>query len=442
MNPSENLPTPRAGVSTPTRAPAITPNDVARTETNDRALRWIAALFVAASVVTVWTWSGRLNDGNLPVAGDAFYTYAAARSLAWDADLDLTNQLMVLGDRWGLGQAPAADGTRLPVRELGPALLMVPGLWLHHLVHAPVQQAPRYAAIVGSMCLGVCLLLVGAVLRRVCPDSAPRARIVATMFPLGFVVPFYSLGHVGYPHALDATVCTLIFGALATRRHPALAGLAIAAGVLVRLQNFLWLLWPLLTYLKAPVDQRKKKRGALLVTASVASLGIGPQAFMGLAHPGSATGPIRWGLNFFNVEGLAADLWTVVAGPHGLWSATPLALLACLGLALALRDRSTRSSPHDADASPSIALAAAVVTLALVVLMATVRDPDSGHAFGARRLAGLTPIFAFGTLRFVEHATASGPRIGRFVDLAVGGLIFVNLVRTMAAITGALPLAP
>lgn len=442
MNPLENLSTPPAGASTPTRASGMTPYDVARTETNDRALRWMAALFVAASMVMVWTWSGRLNDGNLPVAGDAFYTYAAARSLAWDGDLDLTNQLMVLGDRWGLGQAPAADGTRLPVRELGPAVLMVPGLWLHHLVHAPAQQAPRYAAILGSMCLGVCLLIVGWALRRASPDSAPRARIVATMFPLGFVVPFYSLGHVGYPHALDATVCALIFGALAARRHPALAGLAIAAGVLVRLQNFLWLLWPLIAYLRAPSDRRQRNRGALLVTASVASLGIGPQAFMGLAHPGSATGPIRWDLTFFHMEGLGADLWTVAAGPHGLWSATPLALLACLGLAIALRDHSTTSSRHGAVTSPSIAVPAAAVTLALVVLMATVRDPDSGHAFGARRLAGLTPILAFGTLRFLERATASGPRVGRFVELVVGGLILVNLVRTMAAITGALPLAP
>ena len=106
----------------------------------------LAGLLAAMGVVLMWTWARQFGGGNLPVAGDAFYTFAAARSLAWDGDIDLTNQLMVLGDRWGLGQAPAADGVRLPVRELGPALLMVPGLGVHALLHASPAAAPQYVA--------------------------------------------------------------------------------------------------------------------------------------------------------------------------------------------------------------------------------------------------------------------------------------------------------
>ena len=179
MNPDEILPT--RGSDPDATSARMAPWDVPRTETKQRALVWIAALFVAAGVVLTWTWSGQLRDGNLAIAGDAFYSFAAARSIAWDGDIDLTNQLMVLGDRWGLGQAPATDGTRFPVRELGPALIMVPGLWVHHLLHAPMQDAPRYAAILGSACLGLCLLAVGWALRRACPESPPRARFIAAV---------------------------------------------------------------------------------------------------------------------------------------------------------------------------------------------------------------------------------------------------------------------
>ncbi len=440
MNPDEILPT--RGSDPDATSARMAPWDVPRTETKQRALVWIAALFVAAGVVLTWTWSGQLRDGNLAIAGDAFYSFAAARSIAWDGDIDLTNQLMVLGDRWGLGQAPATDGTRFPVRELGPALIMVPGLWVHHLLHAPMQDAPRYAAILGSACLGLCLLAVGWALRRACPESPPRARFIAALFPLGFVVPFYSLGHVGYPHALDATVCALIFGAVATRRRPALIGLAIAAGVLVRMQNFLWLLWPLLLCARAPAGARRRELARCLTTTCVSLLGLAPQAIMAVAHPGSDIGPIRWGASFFDLHDLGGDLWTVLAGRHGLWSATPLAVVASLGLVVAVRTAAPPRSDPGLPASPQVALPAVVVALAMVTLMATVRDPSGGHAFGARRLAGLTPILAFGMLRFMERAATSPPSTRRFVEATVFGLIAINLARTAAAISGALPLAP
>ena len=440
MNPDEILPT--RGSDADATSARVAPWDVPRTETKLRALVWIAALFVAAGVVLTWTWSSQLRDGNLAIAGDAFYSFAAARSIAWDGDIDLTNQLMVLGDRWGLGQAPATDGTRFPVRELGPALIMVPGLWVHHLLHAPMQDAPRYAAILGSACLGLCLLAVGWALRRACPESPPRARFIAALFPLGFVVPFYSLGHVGYPHALDATVCALIFGAVATRRRPALIGLAIAAGVLVRMQNFLWLLWPLLHCARAPAGARRRELARCLTTTCVSLLGLAPQAIMAVAHPGSDIGPIRWGASFFDLHRVGGDLWTVLAGRHGLWSATPLAVLASLGLVVAVRAAATPRSDRGLPASPQVALPAVVVALAMVTLMATVRDPSGGHAFGARRLAGLTPILAFGMLRFLERAATLPPSTRRLVEAAVFGLIAINLARTIAAISGALPLAP
>ena len=318
---------------------------------------------------------------------------------------------------------------------------MVPGLWLHHLLDAPVLHAPRYATILGSTCLGLTVLVLGWALRRGCPESRPSERALATLFPLAFVIPFYSVGHVGYPHALDAVVCAGIFGALASRRHPALCGLLIAAGVLVRLQNFLWLLWPLLEWTRAPAEDRRDQRLRLTTTAAVALLGVAPQVTMALAHPGSDTGPIRWSLSFFDLDNFIADLWTVLAGRHGLWSVTPLAALGCLGLVDAVRTGAS-AGPRGEPIAPTIALPAATVALAMVVLMATVRDPDGGHAYGARRLAGLTPILAFGLLHSLERATASGLKLRRFLVVLTLLAMGLNLIRTAATIAGALPLTP
>jgi hypothetical protein len=163
---------------------------------------------------------------------------------------------------------------------------------------------------------------------------------------------------------------------------------------------------------------------------------------MAVMHPGSGVGPIRWGASFFNLNNFGADLWTVLGGRHGLWSATPIAAIACVGLAYAVTtDMRQRGDPADA-ATPQIALPAAIVTLAMVVLMATVRDPDGGHAFGARRLAGLTPILAFGMLRFIERAAGSRRAPRRFLEITIWALIVFNLVRTAAAINGGLSLSP
>lgn len=405
---------------------------------------------MAFGVLAVFGWSGRLHGGNLAVAGDAHYSYLAGRSLAWDGDIDLTNQLRALGDRWGLGRDPAADGTRLPVRELGPALLMVPGLWLHDLLDAARDHAPRYAALLGSIALGLCVLILGPTLRRALPHAPAAARVLGSLTPLAFVVPFYSLAHVGYPHAPDAVCCTLIVAALVGDRSPRVVGLAIALGALFRLQNYLWIVWPVTAALHAAWHARGDADGAspaplashgswrrVGIIAAWSTLGLTPQLYAAIAHPGSTRGTIRWGIDFFDLDHLAADVWAVLGGVHGLFSVTPIALVGAVGIALALATH--RASPSR---SPSMierrhAIAASVVSCCFLLLMATARDPDGGHAFGARRLAGMTPLIALG----VTHTCTFAARRGR-AWLAAAALLVIALSTQNALQTAACAVQP
>ena len=84
--------------------------------------------------------------------------------------------------------------------------------------------------------------------------------------------------------------------------------------------------------------------------------------------------------------------------------------------------------------------AALVVCALLWVLMASVRDVAGGDAFGARRLCGLTPLVAWGTLGVLKRAKNAGA-------LAYGSTVAAclvcagfNLVRVWSAIAGSLDL--
>jgi hypothetical protein len=212
---------------------------------------------------------------------------------------------------------------------------------------------------------------------------------------------------------------------MSTQRAPHTIGLCLAGALLFRLQNSLWLLWIL------PALYHREGRGAPgvragLVVAGVASLGIAPQTYLQLAHPGGRA--IRWDRAFFNLDDYGNDLVRVVVGEHGLLSFTPVAVLALIGIAVALGRSDTRAP----------ALGVFAVLTAQCLLGAAVLDPDAGDAFGARRLSGLGATFALGYGCLLSRAPL---RHNTRVLAVVFGLgVVVNLARTHAAVTGTLSL--
>lgn len=386
----------------------------------------LALALALACLALVFGVTSRIGDGTHAVAGDAHYIYLAARSLAFDGDLDLTNQLRAFGDRWGYGNDPATDGWRFPPREIGPSLTMLPGLWLHHALGLPQRLAPSFAVSVPALAIAALFWLTACLLDQIERRGATELALAAS---LGFVVPYYAVGRVGYPHAPDAVVCAALTLAL-VRRDPAWRiGLLTATAVLFRLQNFLWLAWPVFEATRAARHGETRttwRRPATI--GAIALLGLLPQAWLGLAHPGSELGPIRWGLDFFDLEAYGHDLLVVLAGRHGLLSWTPLAALAIAGLVGARGPRSVSALP------------ALIVLAGMVLLVATVRDPSAGWAFGARRLAGCTGIFALGLgLAALSRPALTHPRA---FQIGTWTLVLVNLGLTALALSGRISLAP
>lgn len=390
------------------------------------ALGWavagVIALVIAAKVI----------GPTYAVAGDAHYILATARSLAFDGDLDLTNQYWVMGDRWGLGRDPALDGWRLPPREIGAALVMVPGLLLHHALGIDPAWEPTFAGLLAAASLGGlwlgCLACLDALDDRL---ARPRDRSrgwLAALIVLASVVPYYAIGRTGYTHAPDALACAWLTWALVARRGPALVGALLACAVLIRMQNLLWLIWPIVELARGPGEQRRSELGRGLGIAMIGLLGLLPQAWLALAHPGSAHGAIRWELGFFDVRELGGDLVRVLFGVHGLLRWTPIAGLALFGLV------GMAAKPEQA----GVARRALLVIAAMVLLCATVRDVDGGDAFGARRLAGMVALLAIGLAALHDRLTG-GARRAMIVASVLA--VALNLALVSLAIAGRISLA-
>ena len=368
------------------------------------------------------------------VAGDGHYVLAAARSLAYDGDLDLGNQYWVMGDRWGLGRDPTADHWQLPSREIGASLVMVPGVWLHWLLGLGLASEPVFACLLAAASLGPTWLGCVRVLDQVRGPLGLDERAsegLAAAAVLGFVVPYYAVGAGGYAHALDATLGAWLLATLLARRSPGLVGLLLAAAILTRLQNALWLLWPAVEAGRA-LATRSEDRWAdlrrLAIVAAIAALGVAPQVWLGWAHPGSERGAWGWTLGFFDLADYPRDLLRVGFGAHGLVRWTPIAGLAAAGLGLAARDRRPWAWP------------ALAVGLGLALLFASVRDVDAGDAFGARRWAGAVGGIALGLAPVWAHVQGSPGRRRAVVGL-LAALVAANLVVTGLALAGRVSLA-
>jgi hypothetical protein len=360
------------------------------------------------------------------VAGDAHYVLAAARSLAYDGDLDLTNQYLAMGDRWGLGRDPATDGWRLPARELGASVVMLPGLWLHHLLGLPGSWEASCACLLSAASLGPCWLGCTKAIEAAWPPSQIgtarpwEADLLAAAAVFGSVVPYYAIGSPGYSHAVDAAICAWLCWALIDRRGPILVAVLLACAVLTRMQNLLWVLWPACEWLGSRSQRGTPTR--VLIIAGGCLLGLVPQLWLGLAHPGTARGSLGWTWAFFNFDDLGRDLARVLVGVHGLLRWTPIAALALLGLALGGRAR----------------LGAIAVLVAMWILFSIVRDVDGGDAFGARRTAGWVGVLALGLAQLWWRVTDRRRRAALGIALTI--MVAINLVRTEQAIVGELSL--
>jgi len=433
----------------------------------ERRWEWIiVAVFVA--LLPLWHQVGGRVEGE----GVQFYVYL--RSMAFDGDLDFSNEYVAYGLDRDDPRLFARTGTGVPrnVHSVGPALMWAPFFGLGHAVAtlrevpdelgndplvvpvlgdpggrgatppaagapAPddVVLAPRdretppgyaypYVAAVAFgtiFWMGLAALLLFRELRRRMASDPAALAVMATI--LAGPLLWYTFFEPSMSHA-PAAAC-LTFALLAWvwwRRDPGFISAVVVgatAGLLAmqRWQFVLWFAVPLIDAGMRAWRARDVRRDAL---ALVAQTGAMTSAVLVALLPQFYAWKAVWGSWVVNPMGGAylawaePALWQVLLSQrHGLFAWHPLMLVALLGLLLCWRrDR-----------------VVALVGLALFAVTwyvnASVIDWWGNDAFGQRRFAALYPFFAWG-LAAVFVAVRRGVRQRVLIALVVA-LIFANV---------------
>lgn len=360
------------------------------------------------------------------IGGDGHYTWLWARSLAFDGDLDLTNDVALCGDPWNLGtsnywgvgygvlMAPFLLGARLLFRLPADALPYVAGACRGPLARHAMVGGAVYATL--ALALGYRLAA-----RHVKPTfavaGAALAGLASPLFWYAGVVPSYN-------HAASAFVCALFLerwdagradaGRADARRADAgrslrshvLLGAVAGLAATVRLQSVLVTL-PLVVegLLRAGAlararDGRGLARHAGRIGASLlaCAAAFSPQLLAWHATTG------RW-LGEPHAAGYVRPAHPELAGPlffpsSGLLANSPLLLLALVGLVVgALRVRvSTRARARVAAAA---ALGCFVATWYVV---ACTFDWWGAAGYPGRRFCEATAPFVLGYAFALEGA--------------------------------------
>jgi len=370
-------------------------------------LRGLFVLFTAAALALGFVKSERYF-GLLLHGWDAQFYYAAARSMVYDKDLDITNDL-----RLSPSQAPfveagrstlptSADGRVVNKYPLGLSLIEAPLVWMASAIPsgaAPGGYSPAQIRVVGAGLLVIALLGVLLTERWVALHvAAAGTRMIAVLLVLfGTSQYYYAAIFPFMTHsATVAPVCVLLVAAERWLRQPyhllppLLASLSTFALVLMRPQQAL--LPVLLLAVLAGHLRGKAWRASLF--ASGISLGAGTAIVLQcLAHKSGA------GIFAFNVysaggEGfdlLRPDFFTVLAsGGRGALFVSPLVALAAYGWTRMQRP----------PLIPRVAIAHAIMQ---VWLVASWSSPEQGDAFGARMLTELAPVWSLGLAVLVSE---------------------------------------
>ncbi|MFW6050842.1 MAG: hypothetical protein ACODAU_06690 [Myxococcota bacterium] len=266
-------------------------------------MRGSRAAVVAVFAVLVAAYAGGRAASRVPaVQGDGWYTWLWARSLAFDADLDLTNDYALCGDPWGLTRWGEGE---LPPNQwpIGPALLWTPVAWVGRLLfpgHAGCTGAIPNMAMAGTVFAALAALWLGFRMARRHVEVGPS--LLATL-GVGLASPlaYYTIYVPSYSHAPAAFGAALFLERWeATRGQRALGrwmllGALLALAMLMRPQLAILVIAPLLEWIglaAGDLRAREPRRlgrhvgaGALFTLAVVA--GFAPQLALTNAMYGS-----------------------------------------------------------------------------------------------------------------------------------------------------------
>jgi hypothetical protein len=400
------------------------------------AVLWAAAATAVAGVVALrgrcrWLDGWRLLLvlpllAELPgvhagLGGDGYEYYVFARSAVFDGDIRLANDFAGLGVARPPLTPEGVVTSRVPI---GQSLAWLPFLLAAHLLTrgavalgAPLAAdgfSPPYQAAVtaGTYLLGaLALLLLEALVRR--RVGAPLAALTALALLYATPLHFYLVANPFMSHGTAVFVATLFVTAWLVARERWTPGAWLAAGAagaflsLVRAQDGVLVLLPLVD-LAFTARSGRLTRALRYMLPPLAAILLQTLVWRGLYGPGfvHTVATLNW------VGGAGLNVAGVLFSPrHGLFSWTPIYVLAVLGWLLLAR-REGR-----------LALLCSVGFALVVLINAGLTDWWGSDAFGQRRLLVLTPLFGLGL-----GAAFASLRARPLVPLAalVGGLALWN----------------
>ncbi len=404
--------------------------------------RWdlLAAAVYAAVSLGLY---GMLPEVQRP-GSDGHYSWIYARSLAYDGDLDFTNDYELCGDPFRIGWT-TTTGHRANMFYIGPAVFWTPAIWvLKHLVqHRPSTEAlaclgpvPALVLRMSSIAGAVVVLASSAIARRwVGPRTAAVAALLAAF---GGHLLYNTVLSPSYSHAYDAMCVALYLYVLVRVREagatvPRLVGAGVLLGlaILQRSSNAVFLVvaagalaWP------GPKATPSWWRAALSLSL------VGACAFLSGIVPLLAASRVIYGRPLLYTHG-PHFLWPGHAHPllllfderGGLFPAAPITWLAVPGLLLLLRLRHARW------------LAWTLLPCALFELVLSSAALDWQ---GGRRLVNLTPLTAWCIALVVARVARwvqAHPRrlIGLATATIVGKVAWANAAVAFAFAKGLMP---
>lgn len=371
--------------------------------------------------------------------GDGLWYYSYAHSIAFDRDINLTNQYQSLGiDHQRGSQVVPETGYARYTYPMGVALAWIPyievghlGVWLrnfHGLQTSYDGYSDPYfhAVALGSLLMGWAgLLVLDGLLRRWFPPTLAFVASVSTA--MGSFFLWYLVYHSISTHALTFLLATLILERWVDQperaRDFAVLGLLVGMAACVRWQTAVLGLLPAFSLVVECF--RKRWRYVLTGAAALAGaflLGVLPQivswkTIFGSFWIGVPLGPdyMSWSAPFLSE--------ILFSSRHGLFSWSPLLFFAAVGLVgFAFR-------------RPKTGVPLLVMVALLTYINSAVSDWWAGGSFGARRFDSVLPMLAIGlatTIAWgVEHVRRR-PVITAVILLGVfvgGNLLFMEQYR-------------
>jgi len=378
---------------------------------------------------------------------DGFYYFAYLRSIAFDRDVDFTNdyRMLGLGNKAALF-TPTPTGYAQSAWTIGPAIVWSPFFAVGHLVAIRLRATGTDVSVDGTsfpyrQAVSVAGLFYGLLgcwfafrLTRLIRPARLAVPAVALTVTGSFML-WYMVAEPTMTHAPSmAAVAAFAWLWLATRGRRTLAMwalLGVLAGLmsLIRWQNALFILLPGIDaarMLVRPATGRERVDAlaggaAFLACAIVAFLPqmLAWKAIYGAFIARSPIGPeIRW------TDPHVIDV--LFSARNGLLSTSPILYLGAIGLlVLAVEE-------------PAIGTPVLVAVVVMVYFNACIQDWWGSAGFGGRRFDGTIPFFCLGLAAFADAAERTLRRHALAAVTAALVLLSVwNLALMQAAHEGA-----